>query len=421
MFSPTRRSAGPTDLDELQQYVNAFSRSSDRARWALYVVVIATALIGIANWNVQEWGWPRRRMDKWFPDSAVTRAQSATPAPGRTPASSQAATVHDRFLEIRNEEYVRQFASRALLPSSPIPGVYIDVNDMGVLGGGALVLLMWVLVLCLDREHENLYLALYKVRRLCDEHPPEASPHPGDTPANLLYHALAMGQVLSSPPTLAQWGRRALFHRIWIVFFFPALIYGWLVITNLQTGDVALKYQAPVFRLAVVQVVLGVLIVSFSVHASLTTRAMGQRWERMFFRINPRRRMVSPMSGADWLRLRWPWLRRRSEEQGKLITELVDTIEKAKPETIRRTGTTPTITHVERVPGSVLGRSERVIHRGNMERMTRIIERQGVKLARKWCEDNEVEFVGLRNFNKVLNRFDGSRWEVAGKWTFRYR
>ncbi len=106
-----------------------------------------------------------------------------------------------------------------MLTSSPIPGVSIDVNDLGVVGGVALVLLTSILVFCVMREHENLYLALYKVRRLCDV--PDQDHTHGESAANLLYHRLVMGQVLSSPPTLAQWKHRGILHHVSWVFFLP--------------------------------------------------------------------------------------------------------------------------------------------------------------------------------------------------------
>ena len=154
--------------DDLGLYVSAFKASSDHARYALFVVIIATVLQAIATYNSQPWSWPRRRLAAWYgtrlvptelgseqraqrPDDALRRLEREVPMElGR---EERLQRIADRYLggdverlQIARDEYLRQLEERHVFNSSPIPGASIDINDLGVLGGTALVLLMLVFV-----------------------------------------------------------------------------------------------------------------------------------------------------------------------------------------------------------------------------------------------------------------------------------
>src|SRR5207244_3239164 len=161
----------------------------------LYVTIIATVLTFVANHNIREDNWPLRRLSTWF---TYARETGRNYNPPRYVAGGDA----ERLKAVR-AEYAKQFAARAVLTAGPIPGVSIDINDLGLLSGIALCLLMTIVLVCVAREHENVFLSLYKVRMICSEEQEACSI--GDSRANLLYHALAMTQVHNSPPTLARW------------------------------------------------------------------------------------------------------------------------------------------------------------------------------------------------------------------------
>src|SRR5687767_779126 len=67
------------DYDELREYIDAFKTSSDRARYALYFVIVATILIGISNNNIQNSSWPLRRLDTWYNLYKKANRQNQTP------------------------------------------------------------------------------------------------------------------------------------------------------------------------------------------------------------------------------------------------------------------------------------------------------------------------------------------------------
>src|SRR3954454_15911188 len=116
----------------IEEYGKVLRSSSDRSRYAIYVVTIVTILICIANYNIQDNSWSRRRIATWH---AYARTAQGLPRP-----PAEIAGGDPLLLQALRAEYVKQFISHDVLTTSPIPGVSIDINDLGVVGGIALVL-----------------------------------------------------------------------------------------------------------------------------------------------------------------------------------------------------------------------------------------------------------------------------------------
>ena len=386
-----------TRSDDLPDYATAFKASSDRARYAFYVVIIATVLIFITNYNVQEDSWPLRRIDFWF-GSQNTAARA--PAPGGAQE-----TLEEQKTRLMREEYLRQFASRSVFAESPIPGVSIDVNDLGIVGGVALSLLMLILAICIVREHENLYLALYKVRMLCIEEGPRCSD--GQSRANLLYHSLAMSQVLSSPPTLARWQQRGVLHHFGILFFAPAGVYVWVVITDFLTRERGESYGRSVTAQLVFEVIVFIAITLLSCVAWLHTRAMAKRWRRAFFRVNRRRLLVNQMGLHEWLKL-WPRKYDKLRSDAALATMLVDTLTTVE--------TTPAHeTSLFSITEKIKGRSA---NRTEVRDLTDKVMNRGKELAEADCSSAGRKFDRLLEFAPTMNRIEAGEWVVAGAWKY---
>lgn len=279
------------DLEEIKLYIASLKGSSDRARYALYLILVVTILLAVANYNFQPWGWPIRRVEAWY---------------AATPGETSAAFLGGDFqkVEVAREEYLKQLTARSVLSSSPLPGVAIDYNDLGNVGGVALLLLMGVFIACLRREHENVYLSLYKVRRLKVSES-AGTPGPGESVANLLYHALAMTQTLSFPPTLARWRHKGwLFDRlIALIYFLPAAVLAWVLHTNIETLHIGQEYGRNMTLELLIQLTLTGLLLLSGVVAWLESRAMAQRWQRAFFAVNPEKQALPSMSLAAWWKL----------------------------------------------------------------------------------------------------------------------
>lgn len=381
------RDGSNVDMEELREYVDAFKASSDRVRFMLYVVIVVTTLMAVAQHNVQEDSWPRSRLKFLYSQEEGGER-----------------------LERLRSEYHQQFVANGIVTSSPIPGIWIDANDLGTVGGIALALLMIVLVMCVAREHENLYLALYRVRSLS-----RSRDHAhGSSPANFLYHALAMRQVLTSPPTLARWHPRMADH-FGLVFFFPVVVYASIVWTNHQSAEKALRY-GPDYGIdlrSVLQthIAIGLVLLILATVAWTYSRAMGHRWRRAFERVNPSRKHAPQMTVREWL---WPSRPPIDDFQkclSRVRSSLVDTLEK-RP---LLTGTTS----ISLDTVSVMGES---INAEGLTAVSADIVQKGTEAVRAWCTRHGNEFVELVSFQPRPNELDrDGRWFVAGTWTFHYK
>lgn len=328
------------NLEEIREYVGAYKGSSDRVRHVLFLVLTVSLLMAVINYNLQTYSWPIKRTKEilefgWEGPQARPRHLAAmkrqrleeeknTGSGGvEVGASVRGLATEFDVLESIRKAYIEEFLGHAILVDSPIPGLWIDVNDLGVVGGVILLLLMVALIYYLAREHENLYLSLFRVRTLCWE----VGHEKGDSDANLLYHALAMTQALSSPPTLARW-RRGWTEHLSIVFLLPAAVYGWVFFTNMQSMDrrpIVGDYEHEMALVLWVQALFQCSLLVLGFVAAAMSTAMAVRWHRAFYRVNPGREQKTQMSMMKWL---FPKRSVSSEDsiEDMLTSQIVDTV-----------------------------------------------------------------------------------------------
>lgn len=389
----------PIHDEDTAQYVAALRTSSDRARFALYVTVVATVLVFIATHNISEDGWPRQRLDAWY---KYGRETPPAPPPPREIARGDA----ERLRELR-AEYVKQFTARALLTTSPIPGVSIDVNDLGLFGGITLTLLMLVLAASIAREHENVYLSMYKVRLVVEADPEEQSR--GGSRANLLYHALAMTQVLNSPPTLARWRSPRILPAFRIIYLAPALVYGWVVWTEWNTRDVSRAYGVDVLPMVWFEAVLLAVLLLLGTLTWRHSLAMAHRWERAFFVVNPGRRAAPQMSDWEWLRFGSGKGSESHLRDQRLRSELIDRLE------ARSAAASAEV----RAEVEYDCKSDRVSLR-DLRQVCEKLVCQGKKKAENQCTVQRRKFVALDRFSTAQDVLQKQHWTVSGNWKYRY-
>ena len=291
-----------------------------------------------------------------------------------------------------------------------MPGVWIDVNDLGTVGGVALALVMSIFVLCIVREHENLHLALYKVRQMCNGN---ARHRLGDSRANLLYHGLAMRQVLSFPPTLARWQGRVLLRLFDFVFFAPPLVLAWIVVSNYRSRAVAEAYGFNVRIMLFIQAGLALIVLTLSLIAALHARSMTKRWQRAFLRINPGREHAPQMSLLEWLKLSWD----RGEQTGvrkKAIGTLVDSMTVGCDDDWLESRVA--IDHT--LAATRVSRSVR-------NKMADALMEKGIASAKAHSRNHGCREESLVAFVAKVNRppslSSDQTWFVQGEWIFRYR
>ncbi len=205
----------PVYEEDLAPYVEGAGRASDRNRFVMIVIVIASTLAFGTYWNSRQSSWinsrigTRQALLRWWAcfdtttgklkgavssgcnlhtnDTVVVRQaelfDSLTHVHMGSRADSQAISS---LLQVLREK----LADEALSLRVPILGIVLDTNDLGVIGGfGFTVIMMWF-AFGLNREHRAVEQVF------------EAARATGD-PARLkrCYDLLSMRQVLTLPPS----------------------------------------------------------------------------------------------------------------------------------------------------------------------------------------------------------------------------
>jgi hypothetical protein len=339
---------------QLNEYVQAFRASSDRARYVIFITTAVSLLMLIAAWNYHRWSWSRRATDKYYEyraeeqqgrrrqllkaaasrnqiDAILTRLQTTSIAPADAAELRQAVLEAERVQRSETidealatrlsakqwgdhqeslewyQGQAAEFYSRGIFVPVPGLGASLHVNDMAIIGGLVLLALTALLWVSLIRQHENLYLSLFKIDLIRTLEGKSA--RKGDSLSNLLYHSLAMGQVLSHPPTLARWNTRIRqrivhFCGSFVVYFLPGVVHGGIVVQNILSRERAYRVwrEYTYLRLGV-QVLLAILILTFCALAFTYARSCERRWRKAFFQINRSLRRIEQRPWAEWVGL----------------------------------------------------------------------------------------------------------------------
>ena len=396
--------------DELTEYIVSFRASSDRVRRFLYAVIIASILMAMPRWNTREGGWSRYWMDEWAgleveqkELESHAQAQPQKPRPGFTVVDAErtAKLVQER-------SYADEFIKHALFVHIPLLGVTIDINDVAVVGGLALNLLMLLVCLSSIRQHENFYLCAFKLRQLCKDDPQHAQ---GDSAANFLYHAMAMSQVLLLPPTLARSGRfwvprlqRAI---VTLVYLVPAALFGFVVWgDHIDYVRYALRGMPPdEWKLATVMLLLLLVLTTVARYYS---RLVEERFEGAFRMINPHIASKTPRSWLTWLHLRRFF--RLPQPERSLMKDLGGATTASRKLEKHDDNIVIVARYIRRRPPSWFSR------RALAPEVARAASRQ----AEIWCDDNKCTYVRLDDVPEVKEDvvIDGHVWQVKVNWPF---
>lgn len=273
-------------------YLQSLKTASDRSRRSLYLVTVASVLLFVTSYNIFDGGWPVRRLDRWY-----RLIQQAETHPGQTVLGFG----DPKELGTLRSEYMKQFVSRALFTTSPLPGVSIDVNSLGMFGGVALVLLMILLWAALASEHEAVYLTLADATKDLSG---AGATIEARSEANTAYNALAMTQMLSSPPTQARWKRSPIFGACRLIFLAPPAVYAWVVWTEWNTRHISAAYSVNPWPPLAFDLAALVVIAALSCFSYLHSRAMSCIWSETFFAINPSYVKAEQSPASAWMKIR---------------------------------------------------------------------------------------------------------------------
>jgi hypothetical protein len=185
------------DTEFLQQHTDAAKESSNRTRQILLLMIIASILVFAAYWNSRgdSWGSARLALAKASVDILEGQPIPLGEEELYKQAKETVSTPPTTSLEQAkaNLSWIQKVRAEQLsLIHVPFLGINFDVNDLGMLGGFAFVVLLILVNYSLWHHSTNLDLALNLAEKLQDK---------GE--ADLLYFTyqnLAMRQVLTIPP-----------------------------------------------------------------------------------------------------------------------------------------------------------------------------------------------------------------------------
>lgn len=214
-----------TEIDFLQQYSEAVKDSTNRTRQILLVMVIASILMFAAFWNSREGSWSNSRLGSakalyayleneeakrttallkergvQVPAEILAKAEPLATPPGEDEIYTKAKELKERLpSKTLKQAEDNLFWTQKIRTEQkgqvqvPVLGISFDVNDLGLLGGFSLIVLLTWVNYSLWHHSNNLRLTFDFAKTIDDK----------DGGTRFLYHTyqnLAMRQVLTIPP-----------------------------------------------------------------------------------------------------------------------------------------------------------------------------------------------------------------------------
>lgn len=247
----------------IQDYLEASSDATKRTRIVLLTMVVASVLAAIGVLNSLQNSWMQGRIIAYqHPDSSYATALLGDYHPDANPQKQ-------RLYEAR---YMQLYAAAARgyveTNSVHIPffGVNCDINDLGIVSGFALVIILIWFRLCIRVEIENLNLSFTESRHL------------GQLPE--FYRLLAMRQVMTTPRVPGR-----LVHRFYLIApialcIIPAAVYVVLSIHDYLTRYVGddLNMQIHTDIVLSLEGLFSAVILWFTFQAWRRWRRLDQAW-----------------------------------------------------------------------------------------------------------------------------------------------
>jgi hypothetical protein len=309
---------------EFEQYIKAFTSSSDRVRHLIFISILASVLVFAAYRNSMTKTWWNTRIEiarvgvrneVWLnPTERVNLCHRRGPQAARfmdpcdeVARASDLLVFRGKHGETSLKSHLAKLeetrVNEILFVSVPFLGIRFDINDLGAFSAIGLAIISFTLCFAMARQHENLFLSLWKVKQVART---EENPEDGQSRANLLYHALAMAQVFTRPPTLARWkpwayGRYA----IRLILFTPVLVQSLVLANDIKTVPDAwsLNWGATMMTMWM-QVLFSLVVLVCTIMSYCYSRAGDFRWRETFQKINPDQFEKDQPSWWRWVKLR---------------------------------------------------------------------------------------------------------------------
>lgn len=148
--------------DHYINYIKRVDDASIRTRNVIYFLVITCVILGVSSWNIRPGNWEQRELETLRIILEVENAKYDDSEPGHAKAREYAALAGMKDvtdakmlaarIEPKRTAIKEAIAERRAYVSMPIIGVQLHSNDLGLVGGITLVIIMLLLRFGLWRE-----------------------------------------------------------------------------------------------------------------------------------------------------------------------------------------------------------------------------------------------------------------------------
>jgi hypothetical protein len=163
----------------IKEYVDTAADAAGLTRTVTVILTVACVVIFVGFWNSLHSSWAAERVRAAYGEniSIFNVLESDSNHPNEA--------ERDKYRESLRDEVLKTYINNTRFIKIPFFEIAIDINDLGLMGGGALVIIMLLFAFCLSREIRNLNLSFR-----------EAFYH---EELKTFYHALAMREVFTVP------------------------------------------------------------------------------------------------------------------------------------------------------------------------------------------------------------------------------
>ncbi len=250
---------------DIQDYLDATSDASKRTRTVSFTLVVACVLVFAGLLNSMQNHWMLQRLHELSnPNGIYTQSKIGSPPKKPTDGDGVKYEEYKNQQDLYEQRHLSLFSSaaRAYIENSlvirvPLFGFTFDVNDLGLMGGMAFLVLLILLRFCLSREVDNLKWSFSEAHKLgqCYE----------------FYTLLAMRQVLTVPPTHNISRGRFLLWAPKITYAAPLVLYGFVTLHDFQTAIYG-KYLSSTHTLILLSIECLLLVGIFAITVMAITR-----------------------------------------------------------------------------------------------------------------------------------------------------
>lgn len=311
------------DKHEFDTHKASFTTASDRARHLMLISIIASILVFAAFRNAHQEMWIALRLDRarvasrnavWKEDIDRRISLCRSGNLEATKLGDPCDKVEQAVKWFRASGHSQESFKSALeameqarvletqLVKVPFLGIQFDINDLGTFSAMGLSMIAIVLAYSMVRYHENLYLCLWKIRRVAEL---EGRYDDNQSKANFLYHSLAMEQVFSRAPTLARWKNRVVLGRLpsLLLLTIPVIVQWFVFYHDVDTAPQGELFSSSLTATTIwgFEVPLFIALVVSTFITFVYAVAADKRWAATFFAINPSLCRIRHPRWLDWL------------------------------------------------------------------------------------------------------------------------